>query len=49
MSKCNQVWTSKQYFTKFQHKLNKDDALPRNEINERFNNLSAKKKSQNKA
>ena len=48
-NKQDQAWTSKQYFTKLQHKLNKGDVLPRNEINERFNNLRPKKKSKYKA
>ena len=47
--KRDQVWTSKQYFMKLQHKINEGDAIPRREINERFNNLNAEKKNQYKA
>ncbi len=43
--KRDQVWTSKQYFMKLQHKINEGDAIPRREINERFNNLNAEKRT----
>ena len=46
--KRDQVWTSRQYYTKLQNKINEGDTLPRHEINQRFDNLSDEKKTNTK-
>ena len=46
--KRDQVWTSRQYYTKLQNKINEGDTIPRHEINQRFDNLSDEKKTNTK-
>jgi hypothetical protein len=43
--KRDQVWTSRQYYTKLQNKINEGDTIPRHKINQRFDNLSDEKKT----